>query len=81
MNRPSSTSSPRRSATAGFVARVLRLGAVVAAVVMATAVQGGTPLTAFALSDLNVNSSRLGRTLSPRDYGQWISAYYFGNEG
>jgi hypothetical protein len=40
----------------------------------------GTPLTAFHLNDLNPNSSRLGRTISPRDYGQWISAYYFGNE-
>lgn len=41
----------------------------------------GAPLTAFHLNDLNPNSSRLGRTISPRDYGQWISAYYFGNEG
>lgn len=45
------------------------------------AAHAGTPLTAFNLNDLNPNSSRLGRTISPRDYGQWISAYYFGNEG
>jgi hypothetical protein len=41
----------------------------------------GAPITAFALNDLNANSSRVGLTVSPRDYGQWISAYYFGNEG
>lgn len=43
--------------------------------------QAGTPLAAFALPDINPQSSRAGRTLSPRDYGQWITAYYFGNEG
>ena len=38
------------------------------------------PIAAFGLTDLNPGSTRVGRSLSPRDYGQWISAYYFGNE-
>ena len=40
-----------------------------------------TPIGAFALNDLNQNSIRVGQSVSPRDYHQWISAYYFGNEG
>ncbi len=39
------------------------------------------PVSAFALNDLNERSERIGQSISPRDYGQWISAYYFGNEG
>ena len=41
----------------------------------------GAPIASFALNDLNPGSPRTGQVLSPRDYGQWISAYYFGNEG
>jgi len=39
------------------------------------------PIGAFSLADLNAASARFGHSISPRDYGQWISAYYFGNEG
>jgi len=39
------------------------------------------PIATFALDDLNERSSRVAQVISPRDYGQWISAYYFGNEG
>jgi hypothetical protein len=39
------------------------------------------PLAPFALADLNANSPRVGNPISPRDYGEWVSAYYFGNEG
>ncbi len=55
--------------------------AAVAVVAIAPAVKAGEPLAAFALGDLNMNSARVSQTISPRDYGQWVSAYYFGNEG
>lgn len=50
-------------------------------VLLTAGAAAGAPIAAFALNDLNANSSRVGLTASPRDYGQWISAYYFGNEG
>lgn len=52
-----------------------------AGVLLSAGAAAGAPIAAFALNDLNQNSPRSGRTVSPRDYGQWISAYYFGNEG
>jgi len=55
--------------------------AAVAVVALVSAVKAAEPLAAFALGDLNMNSSRVSQTISPRDYGQWVSAYYFGNEG
>ena len=55
--------------------------ATVAVVALASAVKAAEPLAAFALGDLNMNSARVSQTISPRDYGQWVSAYYFGNEG
>lgn len=71
---------PRRRAGPALVHRLagIALGLIALA---AGPARAGTPLAAFSLNDLNPNSSRLGRTISPRDYGQWISAYYFGNEG
>jgi hypothetical protein len=58
--------------------RWISLGLAAAAVSSAFA---AAPLAPFALTDLNANSPRLGSTISPSDYGEWISAYYFGNEG
>ena len=55
--------------------------AVWTAMLLTSGAAGGAPIAAFALNDLNPESPRTGQVLSPRDYGQWISAYYFGNEG
>ena len=44
-------------------------------------VRAAEPLREFVLPDLNAASDRVGDQVSPRDYTQWISAYYFGNEG
>lgn len=35
----------------------------------------------FHLNDVNLRSARYGRLVSPRDYRQQISAYYFGLAG
>ncbi|MFN0128042.1 MAG: hypothetical protein ACKV19_15290 [Verrucomicrobiales bacterium] len=58
-----------------------RLGMGVLTLVAAGAVQAAAPMTAFSLPDLNPGSSRVGQPISPPDYREWISAYYFGNEG
>jgi len=38
------------------------------------------PEADFLLPDLNPASARLGEMISPRQYGEWISVYYFGQE-
>lgn len=53
----------------------------VAAGILTVGTAVAAPVSAFALNDLNERSERIGQSISPRDYGQWISAYYFGNEG
>ena len=39
----------------------------------------GGPVPDFALVDVNLNSPSLDRTISPRDYLQQASAWYFGH--
>lgn len=36
------------------------------------------PLPDFSLEDVNATSPRFGDSISPRDYLQQVSAYYFG---
>ena len=64
-------------------AGVAVLLSVLAAAMLPRGIQAAEPLPigAFSLADLNAASARFGQSVSPRDYGQWISAYYFGNEG
>jgi len=54
---------------------------VLTATVVVSHARASDALAAFALTDLNANSPRVASAVSPRDYTQWISAYYFGNEG
>lgn len=65
----------------GVISSTCRWLALWAGMLLTSAAAAGAPIAAFALNDLNAGSSRTGQVLSPRDYGQWISAYYFGNEG
>ena len=39
----------------------------------------GTPRPDFHLTDVNSASSRYNQTISPRDYLQQVSAWYFGH--
>jgi hypothetical protein len=39
----------------------------------------GTPAPDFALTDVNPNSATHDSTISPRDYREKISAWYFGH--
>lgn len=65
----------------GVMSSKCRWLALWAGMLLASTAAVGAPLAAFALNDLNAGSARKGQVLSPRDYGQWTSAYYFGNEG
>lgn len=38
------------------------------------------PQPSFSLPDVNANSGRTGQMISPRDYREQISVYYFGRE-
>lgn len=60
---------------------VLALLACAAAVMAPRPLQAADPLAPFVLTDLNPASIRVGNPVSPPDYTEWISAYYFGNEG
>lgn len=60
---------------------VLALLACAAAVMAPRPLQAADPLAPFVLADLNPASIRVGNPVSPPDYTEWISAYYFGNEG
>jgi len=77
MNTPSAatTAAIARPPKKDFWLRVLT------ALACATPVFAAAPVGTFALEDLNPHSDRVGQAVSPRDYRQWISAYYFGNEG
>lgn len=75
ISAPQSTLRPaaRPAVVAFLIAGILAAVPAVAA--------GAPPIGTFSLPDLNATSTRFGHSISPRDYGQWISAYYFGNEG
>jgi hypothetical protein len=60
---------------------VLALLACAAAVMAPRPLQAADPLAPFVLADLNPASLRVGNPVSPPHYTEWISAYYFGNEG
>ena len=50
------------------------------ALTLAAPFAAAEPQPDFSLADVNPNSSRSGQTISPRDYGEQISVYYFGRE-
>ena len=45
-----------------------------------TASLHAAPQPDFQLPEINDNTDRAGQTVSPRDYRQFISVYYFGHE-
>lgn len=47
---------------------------------IALASAAAAPQPDFTLADVNPGSDRSGQTISPRDYQQQISVYYFGRE-
>ncbi len=77
--RPTGHRAPARSGWArGLLAAALLLAA---APMPVEALDANTPVPDFKLVDVNPNSPRYGRTISPRDYRLQISAYYFGDAG
>ena len=56
------------------------LAIVVSALALAAPCGAVEPEPDFLLEDLNPASARLGEMISPRQYGEWISVYYFGQE-
>lgn len=82
--------TPRPAPTRPGPARVVRK--LVAALATLVVLASGTalaprsaaqsaPMPDFQLRDVNPNSPRSGRMVSPRDYRLQISAYYFGAAG
>ncbi len=59
---------------------VWRLAFLLGLVVSARAASG-QPVPDFSLDDVNPNSPRFQAKVSPRDYLQQVSGYYFGSAG
>ena len=82
--RPSTTASsrPRETSVLRRWLRPAMLALLVLPVApVARAAEALTPMPDFQLADVNPNSPRYGRTVSPRDYRLQISAYYFSDAG
>lgn len=77
--RPSQSGRPHASLTRRLV--VLALLACAASFMPPRTLSAADPLAPFVLADLNPTSLRVGTPVSPPNYTEWISAYYFGNEG
>lgn len=76
---PSSTFDIQIDRWHGFVMKRLIWNA---AFVWATAVSwASAPVPDFQLTDVNPNSERRGSPVSPRDYVEQVSGFYFGHAG
>lgn len=71
----------RRSAGALFAAAALLVAVTSGPTVSAQPAPATGAKPDFRLRDVNPNSPRNGREVSPRDYRLQISAYYFGSSG
>ena len=58
----------------------MKASASLLALVFAPSIAIATPQPDFTLPDVNPNSIRSGEMISPRDYRQQITVYYFGRE-
>lgn len=62
-----------------FVRHARHLAIAAAAVLLSLPSRASEPVPDFRLPNVNPNSPRGTNTVSPRDYIQQVSAYYFGD--
>jgi len=58
----------------------MKAPASILALAVAVPFAAADPQPDFSLADVNPTSVRSGQTVSPRNYGEQVSVYYFGKE-